>query len=116
MTSMSLAAAGNRVMASWEEAGQVYCGGVDGTGTVPAPAAAPGAGDGREHPRLAIASEASRCLYGRSGRVGRGEAGIAWQVFDGAGRPPARSGRPFTAGLELRLRCRPSWRRLVVMY
>ena len=54
MTSMSLAAAGSRVMAAWETAGQVHWGAVDSNGHVATPVAAPGKGEGRKHPRLAL--------------------------------------------------------------
>lgn len=87
MTSMSLAAAGGRVMAAWETAGQVYWGVVDANGAVPAPLAAPGAGEGRKHPRLA-ASKKSESMLVWTERTGWARGGsIAWQVFDGTGRP-----------------------------
>jgi hypothetical protein len=87
MTSMSLAAAGSRVMAAWETAGQVYFGAVDaGAGTVPTPIPAPGEGAGRKHPRLALASSGESMLVWTE-RTGWARGGsIAWQVFDDAGR------------------------------
>jgi len=87
MTSMSLATAGGRVLAAWETAGQVYWGVVDANGAVSAPAAAPGAGEARKHPRLAAASKSESMLVWTE-RTGWARGGsIAWQVFDGTGRP-----------------------------
>ena len=87
MTSMSLATAGGRVLAAWETAGQVYWGVVDANGAVSAPAAAPGAGEARKHPRLAAASKSESVLVWTE-RTGWARGGsIAWQVFDGTGRP-----------------------------
>ena len=108
MTSMSLAAAGGRVMAAWETAGQVYWGVVDANGAVSAPLAAPGAGEGRKHPRLAALEERVDARLDGANRLGARRldrlAGVRWH------RPAVRADRvgAFTAGLELRVGCRPS--------
>ena len=104
MTSMSLAAAGGRVMAAWETAGQVYWGVVDANGAVSAPAAAPGAGEGRKHPRAGRGFEervdarldgADRLGARRLDRL----AGVRWHW------PSVRADRigPVASGLELRV-------------
>ena len=93
MTSMSLAAASDRVMAAWETAGQVYMGSVDSAaGTVPVTTAAPGDGAGRKHPRLAIGPGGESMLVWTE-RTGWARGGaIAWQGFDNTGHPTAASG------------------------
>jgi hypothetical protein len=92
MTSMSLAAAGSRLMAAWETAGQVHWGAVDSNGHVAAPVAAPGKGEGRKHPRLALSPKGESILVWTE-RTGWARGGsIAWQVFDGAGRPAGTIG------------------------
>jgi hypothetical protein len=87
MTSMSLAASGNRVMAAWETAGQVYFGAVDGAGTVPSIVAAPGDAAGRKHPRLAISPNGGSMLVWTERTAWAKGGSIAWQVFDSSGRP-----------------------------
>jgi hypothetical protein len=92
MTSMSLTAAGNRLMAAWETAGQVYRGSVDPSGRVADPLPAPGKPDARKHPRLALSSDGTSMLLWTE-RTGWARGGsLAWQVFDTAGRPAGSIG------------------------
>ena len=108
MTSMSLAAAGGRVMAAWETAGQVYWGVVDANGAVPAPLAAPGRWRGSQTPAAGRLEERVDARLDGANRLGARRldrlAGVRWH------RPAVRADRvrAFTASLELRVGCRPS--------
>jgi hypothetical protein len=103
MTSMSLAAAGGRMMAAWETAGQVYVGTVDASAgkvpvvvSAPAAQAAPVDAPGRKHPRVALARSGASILVWTE-RTGWARGGsFAWQVFDDGGRlaGPIGSGSP----------------------
>ena len=93
MTSMSLAAGGDQLMAAWETAGQVYLGRVDAAaGTVPVTTAAPGDGTGRKHPRLAIGAGGESMLVWTERTAWAKGGAIAWQVFDNGGRPAGAIG------------------------
>jgi hypothetical protein len=92
MTSMSLASSGARLMAAWETAGQVYWGRVDPNGRAPEPAAAPGAGEGRKHPRLALSPTGESILVWTE-KTGWARGGsLGWQVFDASGHPSGSIG------------------------
>ena len=93
MTSMSLAAAGPRIAAAWETAGQVYMGTVDSEAArVRAIVAAPGQASGRKHPRLAATPKGEILLVWTEKTAWERGGSIAWQRFDAAGRPQGASG------------------------
>jgi hypothetical protein len=94
MTSMAMAAAGLRVAGTWETAGQVYFGDVDvNAATIDTAIAAPGTGDSRKHPRLAIGTRGNTLLVWTEGTAWARGGALAWRVFDAAGRPSEGSGR-----------------------
>ena len=84
MTSMSMAAAGERTLGAWETDGQIFF--ADHTATSMTPQPAPGSSRGRKHPRLAVNTEGETLLVWTEGASwGRGGA-VAWQVFDAQGK------------------------------
>jgi hypothetical protein len=94
MTSMAIAAAGSRIAGAWETAGQVYFGDVDvSAAAIGAPIAAPGTGDGRKHPRLAIGARGDTLFVWTEGTAWARGGALAWRVFDAAGQATERSGR-----------------------
>ena len=89
MTSCSLAEgpAGSTLLA-WETKGQVWgsrCAASDGVVSKPFPA--PGAGDGRKHPRI-VANSRGQLLLVWTERATKDTA-LAWQVYDDKGAPIA---------------------------
>jgi hypothetical protein len=94
MTSMAIAAAGSRIAGAWETAGQVYFGDVEmSAAAIGAPIAAPGTGDGRKHPRLAIGARGDTLFVWTEGTAWARGGALAWRVFDAAGQATERSGR-----------------------
>jgi hypothetical protein len=94
MTSMAIAAAGSRVAGAWETAGQVYFGDVDvSAATIGTPIAAPGPGDARKHPRVAIGTRGDTLFVWTEGTAWARGGALAWRIFDAAGQPTERSGR-----------------------
>jgi hypothetical protein len=94
MTSMAIAAAGPRAAGAWETAGQVYFGDVDvDAATISNAVAAPGPGDARKHPRLAIGARGDTLFVWTEGTAWARGGALAWRVFDAAGQPTERGGR-----------------------
>ncbi|MFN7992251.1 MAG: hypothetical protein U0Q18_01530 [Bryobacteraceae bacterium] len=92
MTSDFLAADASGVLAVWETAGQVYFAHADPrTLAISTPVAPPGHGK-RKHPVIARNSDGDTLLVWTEG-TGRNKGGsVAWQLFDGAGRPTPEHG------------------------
>lgn len=94
MSSMDLAGSGNRVLAAWESDGQVYWAAVGGESNRKVePVAAPGEGKGRKHPRLAVNKRGELLLVWTEGTGWQRGGSLAWQVYDGAGRPAGAAGK-----------------------
>ena len=88
MSSMAMAASGNRVFAAWETAGQVYFGAVDPQGPgVSAPIGAPSSGTNRKHPRLAVNERGELLLVWTEGTAWMRGGDLAWQLYDADLRP-----------------------------
>jgi hypothetical protein len=86
MSTFSLAASNDGVVAAWETAGQVYWTSVHGTDPSTA-IAAPGEAGTRRHPSLARNADGETLLAWTEG-MGFTKAGtLAWQVFDRSGAP-----------------------------
>ncbi len=88
MSSMSLAAAGARVVAAWETAGQVYFGEIDtAAARIAHPIAARGDGGARKHPRLAANARGDVLMTWAEGTAWQRGGSLAWQLFGGDGQP-----------------------------
>ena len=61
--------------------------------TVPAPIAAPGAGDNRKHPSLAVNSRGELLLAWTEGTGWQKGGSLAWQLFDSEGQPKGERGK-----------------------
>ena len=93
MTSMSMAAAGSRVIGAWETAGQVYFGDIDvKAARIPTPIGAPGDGGTRKHPRVAIGPNGDVLFAWTEGAAWARGGSLAWQLFDRAGRAVGAKG------------------------
>ena len=93
MSSASLAAGSQGVLATWETAGQVYLAVADPqTLQVSAPLAPAGVAK-RKHP-VAVANATGHTLFAWTEGTGWNKGGaVAWQVFDKEGKPTAEKGR-----------------------
>ncbi|HUS07663.1 MAG TPA: hypothetical protein VMZ52_15260 [Bryobacteraceae bacterium] len=90
MSSMDFAENTDTVVGAWETGGQVYWArlGSDGPGQ---PVAAPGEGKGRKHPRVAVNQSGEVLLAWTEGTGWQRGGSLAWQVFDGTGRPTSEA-------------------------
>jgi hypothetical protein len=94
MSSETLVEGPDGILAAWETSGQVYWGKVDaGSGRVPQPVAAPGAGGGRKHPALAVNARGEILLAWAEGTGWQRGGTLAWQLFDRSGSPMGERGR-----------------------
>jgi hypothetical protein len=94
MSSASFAESAGGVLGAWETNGQVYYARIDAaTGGISAPIAAPGAGEDRKHPAVAVNARGETILVWTEGTGWNKGGALAWQVFDSAGRPTAERGR-----------------------
>jgi hypothetical protein len=80
--------------AAWDTEGQVYFTRIQPGKTKPdEPSAAPGKGQGRKHPAMAVNKQGELILVWTEGTGWNRGGGLAWQVYDKAGRPTSESGR-----------------------
>jgi hypothetical protein len=94
MSSMAFTEAAAGSVAAWETAGQVYCCRLDPATEKPTPpVAAPGNGQGRKHPVVAVNAAGEMILVWTEGMGWNRGGSVAWQVFDKAGRPTKQWGR-----------------------
>lgn len=94
MSSEALVEGPNGVYAAWETQGQVKFARVEpGTTQVAAPVAAPGAGQGRKHPALAVNAAGETLLAWTEGTGWQRGGALAYQVFDKGGKPAGENGR-----------------------
>jgi hypothetical protein len=87
MTSMSFAESNGRVLGAWETAGQVHFRALDGSGADAPPVAPDAVATGRKHPRLAAGGNGQVLLVWTEGTAWARGGSVAWQRFDGSGRP-----------------------------
>ena len=81
------------VLAAWETAGQVYFAEINaGTLSLPPFMAAPGEAGARNHPAVALNFRGQVLLAWTEGTAWSKGGALAWQLFDGAGRPIASEG------------------------
>ena len=91
MSSEALVEGPNGVLAGWETEGQVRWGKVS-AGGVPQHVSAPGTSRDRKHPALAVNRNGETLLVWTEGTGWQRGGALAWQVYDGAGRPAAQRG------------------------
>jgi hypothetical protein len=92
MTSMSIAAAGNRVVAAWETDGQVFFKDLAAPGATAQSPAGGTPDTRRKHPRVAFASDGSLLFVWTEGTAWNKGGSLAWQLYDAAGRPSGPAG------------------------
>jgi hypothetical protein len=94
MSTMALVQGPKGVFAAWETDGQIYfAGSKAGTTAFAEPQAAPGDGQGRKHPALAINARGDLLLAWTEGTGWEKGGALAWQVFDKNGKPTGDKGR-----------------------
>jgi hypothetical protein len=82
------------VVAAWETKGQVYFARIDPkTGKRSAPVAAPGEGNGRKHPAVAVNARGEMILAWTEGMGWERGGAVAWQVYDKDGTATEERGR-----------------------
>lgn len=91
MTTSSIRETGGRVLAAWENAGQVFFARIDGA-TAREPIPAPGATGARKHP-VAVGNDRGETLLVWTEGTGWNRGGsLVWHVFDADGKPTLRHG------------------------
>jgi hypothetical protein len=85
MSSMDFAENGDTRVCAWETGGQIYWARVHGDKTGE-PSAAPGAGKGQKHPRLAVNGKGEILLAWTEGTGWQRGGSFAYQLYDPAGR------------------------------
>ena len=86
MSSMDFAEGANMIAAAWETGGQVYWTRIIGRDTSD-PIGAPGEGNGRKHPRLAVNGKGEVLLVWTEGSGWQKGGSFAYQIYNRAGRP-----------------------------
>ena len=88
MSTAYLSAGGQRVLAAWEEAGEVYFDTINPETFQPSAAfAAPGQTDNRKHPAVAANSRGQALMAWTEGTGWKKGGSLAWQIFDKSGQP-----------------------------
>ncbi len=94
MSSAAFTEGAGTVVAAWETKGQVYYCRIDqATGKRSPPVAAPGDGNGRKHPAVAVNGRGETVLAWTEGMGWNKGGSVAWQVFDKDGKPTGARGR-----------------------
>jgi hypothetical protein len=94
MSSEAFAEGPGGVLAAWETRGQVYFSRLGTPSGKAGPArAAPGEGNGRKHPALAVNRRGEMILAWTEGTGWERGGALAWQVYDARGEPTAERGR-----------------------
>lgn len=91
MSTAAFAQSGKDVLAAWETSGQVYWSKID-SATIEA-IRAPGRGNNRKHPTLAVNSNGQILLAWTEDTSWNRGGSVAWQVFDANGNPIGSLGR-----------------------
>ncbi|MGH9543336.1 MAG: sialidase family protein [Terriglobales bacterium] len=93
MSADYLSEGGQRVLAAWETAGQVYFDEIDpGTFALSSAFSASGEADDRKHPAIAANSRGQVLLSWTEGTAWSKGGSLAWQLYDLAGRPIGTAG------------------------
>jgi hypothetical protein len=94
MSSEAFAEGAGVVVFAWETKGQVYFSHINlATGNRSDPIAAPGTGQGRKHPAVAVNARGEILLAWTEGMGWNRGGALAWQVFDKDGTPTQEQGR-----------------------
>ena len=93
MSTAYLSEGGQRVLAAWEKAGEVYFNQVDPDSFKLSPAiATPGEGNNRKHPAVAASANGQMLLVWTEGTGWSKGGSLAWQLFDKSGMPNGAEG------------------------
>ncbi len=93
MSTAYLSEGGQRVLAAWEKAGEVYFNEVDPDSFRLSPAiAAPGVGNNRKHPAVAASTNGQMLLVWTEGTGWSKGGSLGWHLFDKAGMPTGVEG------------------------
>jgi hypothetical protein len=93
MSTAYLNQAGQKVLAAWEKAGQVYFDRIDPASIRgPSPIVAPGDGAHRKHPAVAGNANGQALLAWTEGTAWSKGGSLGWQLFDDSGKPTGEEG------------------------
>jgi len=81
------------IVVAWETQGQVYTSTIKPDSTFTRPEPAPGLGQGRKHPSVAVNAQGQTMLAWTEGTGWQRGGTLVWQVFDKDGKPTKTSGR-----------------------
>ena len=87
MSTASLSASATETVISWENKGQIYFGHVAPNTKAVAPVAAPGQGQGRKHPSIAVNATGETLLVWTEGMGWAKGGSLSWQLYDKSGLP-----------------------------
>ena len=94
MSSYALLESGGGVRAAWETDEQIYSAVIEpATATLSPPFAAPGQGNNRKHPVLAVNGEGKMLLAWTEGTGWNRGGALVWQLYDAKGQPTGEKGR-----------------------
>lgn len=94
MSSEALVEGPNGVLAAWETQGQVKFARVDPKAlSLSSPIGAPGSGQNRKHPVLAVNSRGETLLVWTEGTGWNKGGALCWQLYDPGGKPTGEPGR-----------------------
>jgi len=93
MSSASFTESPAGVLAAWESEKQVYFGRVDPTTGKLAPIAAPGSGENRKYPAVAVNAKGETLFVWTEGMGWKKRGRLAWQLYDHDGRPTQEHGK-----------------------
>jgi hypothetical protein len=94
MSSATFAESAGGVLGAWETERQVYFARIDSTRPgIALPVPAPGEGENRKHPSIAINRRGETILVWTEGTAWQRGGDLAWQLFDRSGRPNGEKGR-----------------------
>jgi hypothetical protein len=92
MSSEAFVQTNNVTLAAWETEKQIYFGKV-ADATVPQPIGAPGKGENRKYPALAMNAHGETLLAWTEGTAWKKGGSLAWQVYDQDLKPQASAGK-----------------------
>ena len=94
MSSYALLESGGKVRAAWETEEQIYSASIEpATSKLSPPVAAPGQGNNRKHPTIAVNSEGKMLLAWTEGTGWNRGGALVWQLYDAKGQPTNDKGR-----------------------
>jgi|SRR5579871_2950373 len=92
MSSEAFAESPTGVLAAWETEKQVYFGRINSSGGL-LPVAAPGTGQNRKYPAVAVNEKGELLFVWTEGMAWEKGGRVAWQVYDKEGKPTAEHGK-----------------------